>query len=110
MTRKVAATITAITGEKVIIGEAELNHALEEHFSMIPKDILLELVERVLKQPTKIFLQEKLHRYLLFYRLDNQKYLLVIIKQAATGNYFSTMYSTGKSIRNSHKGLIEIKP
>lgn len=55
MSRRVAAVITAITGERVIIGEAELNHAKQEHFSMLPRDILLELIERILKDPTKIF-------------------------------------------------------
>lgn len=105
MNRKVTAVITAITGDRIIIGEAELNHAMEEHFSMIPKDILLELIERILKDPTKIFEQKKLHQYHLFYRLDNGKYLVVIVKKADMGNYFSSMYSTGKLIRNSHKDL-----
>lgn len=109
MSRRIAAVITAITGDRIIIGEAELNHAKEEHFSMLPKDILLELIERILKDPTKIFEQEKLHQYLLFYRLDNHRYLVVIIKRADTGNYFSTMYSTGNSIRNSHKDLKEVR-
>jgi hypothetical protein len=110
MGRKVITVITAITGDRIVIGEAELNHAKEEHFSMLPTDILLELIERILKDPTKIFEQKKLNQYHLFYRLDNQKYLVVIVKRAHTGNYFSSMYSTGNSIRNSHKGLKEIKP
>lgn len=110
MNRKIAAVITAITGDRVIVGEDELHHANEEHFSMLPTDILLELIERILKDPTKIFKQHKLHQYLLFYRLDNRKYLVVIVKQTDTGNYFSSMYSTGSSIRNSHKGLKEVKP
>lgn len=110
MSRKVVTVITAITGDRVVIGEAELNHAKGEHFSMLPEDILLELIERVLKDPTKIFNEEKLHQYHLFYRLDNRKYLVVIVKKTPTGNYFSTMYSTGNTIRNSHKTLKEIKP
>ncbi len=77
---------------------------------MLPVDILLELIERILKDPTKIFEQEKLNQYHLFYRLDNERYLVVIIKKALTGNYFATMYSSGNSIRNIHKGLREIKP
>ncbi len=109
MTRKVAAVMTAITGDRIIIGAEELKHAKEEHFSMLPTDILLELIERILKDPTKILKQEKLHQYLIFYRLDNRRYLVVIIKQTDTGNYFSSMYSTGNSIRNSHKDLKEIK-
>lgn len=66
MTRKIAAIVTAVTGDRVIIGEAELHHAIEEHFSMLPIDILLELIERVLKDPTKIFEQEKQNQYHLF--------------------------------------------
>ncbi len=76
---------------------------------MLQTDILLELIERILKDHTKIFEQKKLHQYYLFYRLDNQKYLVVIIKKTETGNYFSSMYSTGSSIRNSHRELKEIK-
>lgn len=110
MHKKIVAVITAITGDRVVIGEAEFNHAKEEHFSMLPTDILLELIERVLKDPTKIFEQERLHQYHLFYRLDNQKYLVLIVKKTPIGNYFSSMYSTGNSIRNSHKDLKEIKP
>jgi len=110
MSRRVVTVMTAITGDRVVIGEAELNHAKEEHFQMLPIDMLLELIERILKDPTKIFEQKKLHQYHLFYRLDNQRYLVVIVKLTDTGNYFSSMYSTGNSIRNSHKDLTEIKP
>ncbi len=110
MTRRVVTIITAITGDRIVIGEAEFHHAKEAHFPMLPADILLELIERILKDPTKIFHQKKLHQYRLFYRLDNQKYLVVIVKQTHTGNYFSSMYSTGNAIRNSHKDLKEVKP
>ncbi len=110
MDRRIAAIITAITGDRIIIGEEELAHAMKEHFSMLPRDILLELIERILKDPSKIFEQQKLSQYHLFYQLDNQKYLVVIVKKTQTGNYFSSMYSTGSSIRNSHKGLKEIRP
>ena len=109
MTRRVVAVITAITGDRIVIGEAELNHAKEEHFSILPTDILLELIERILKDPTKIFEQKKLNQYHLFYRLDNGKYLVVIVKKADSGDYFSSMYSTGNLIRNSHKDLKEIR-
>lgn len=109
MERKIATIITAITGDRVIIGEEELKHALDEHFSMLPKNMLLELIERILKDPSKIFEQKKLNEYHLFYRLDNGKYLLVIVKKTETGNYFSSMYSTGSSIRNAHKDLEEVK-
>ena len=109
MNRRVVAVVTAITGDRIVIGEDEFRHAIDEHFSMLPPDILLELIERILKDPTKIFEQIKLSHYHLFYRLDNRRYLVVIVKKTPTGNYFSSMYSTGNSIRNSHKGLKEIK-
>ncbi len=108
--RKIAAIITAVTGDRIVVGEEELRHAIETHFPMLPSDILLELIERILKDPTKIFEQKKQSQYHLFYRLENRKYLVVIIKKVSTGNYFSTMYSTGVSIRNVHKNLKEIKP
>jgi hypothetical protein len=76
---------------------------------MIPSDMLLELIERILKDPTKIFEERTLHQYYLFYRLDHRKYLVVIVKKSETGNYFSTIYSTGETIRNKHKNLKEIK-
>lgn len=110
MSRKIVTVITAVTGDRVVIGEAEFNHAKDEHFSMLPSDILLELIERVLKDPTKVFEQQKLHQYHLFYRLDNRQYLVVIIKRIRAGSYFSSMYSTGPTMRNSHKNLKEVKP
>ncbi len=109
MTRKIVTIITAITNDRIVIGEAEFLHA-KEHFSMLPDDMVLELIERILKDPTKIFEEKALHQYYLFYRLDNGQYLVVIVKKAESGNYFSTMYSTGKNIRPKHKGLKEIKP
>lgn len=72
MERKVVAVMTAITGDRVVIGESEFNHAKGVHFPMLPSDMLLELIERVLKDPTKIFLQHKIHQYHIFYRLDSQ--------------------------------------
>jgi hypothetical protein len=109
MNRKVITVITAVTGDRVVVGEEELSHARDLHFMNIPTDILLELVERILRDPTKIFEQKKLHQYHLFYRLDNGRYLAIVIKKTETGNYFSTMYSTGKTIRNVHKDLKEVK-
>jgi len=71
---KIATVVTDANGDHVVIREAELKHAMTEHFSMLPRDMLLELIERILKDPTRIFIEEKAHRYYLFYRLDNQKY------------------------------------
>jgi len=109
MARQVVTVITAITGDRIVIGKAELDHAKEEHFQVFPIDMLLELIERILKDPTKIFEEKKLHQYHIFYRLDNRRYLVVLVKRTPTGNYFSTMYSTGRTIRNSHKKLKELK-
>jgi ssDNA-specific exonuclease RecJ len=110
MSRKIVAVITAITGDRVVIGEAEFNHAIKDHFQVLPSDMLLELIERVLKNPTKIFEEKKLHQYYLFYRIDHRRYLVAVIKRSESGNYFSTIYSTGTKIRNKHKKLKEIKP
>jgi hypothetical protein len=63
---------------------------------MLPDDMLLELIERVLKDPTKIFEEHNPHQYFLFYRLDS-------------GTYFFSMYITGNAIRPKHKKLKEIK-
>lgn len=88
MNRRIAAIITAITGDRIVVGEDELRHAKEEHFSMLPEDILLELIERILKDPTKIYEQKKLSQYHLFYRLDNRRYLVVIVKENPNGKLF----------------------
>jgi hypothetical protein len=52
--RKVVAIITDILGDRVVVGEKELEHAIDDHFSAIPQDIMLELLERVLKDPSEI--------------------------------------------------------
>lgn len=109
MSRRVVTVITAITKDRIVIGELEFLHA-KKHFPMLPDDMLLELIERVLKDPTQIFEEQKPHQYFLFYRLDNGQYLVVVIKKIASGSYFSTMYSTGDTIRPKHKNLKEVKP
>ena len=57
MSRKIISIITAITGDRVIIGADELDHALK-HF-ILPEDIFLELLERVLKDPNEVFVDDK---------------------------------------------------
>jgi hypothetical protein len=109
MHRKIVTVITAITGDRVVIGKEEFEHARNEHFQVLPEDMLLELIERILKDPTKLFEEKALHQYHIFYRIDNRKYLVVIVKKTDTGNYFSTMYSTGNTIRNKHLNLKEVK-
>jgi hypothetical protein len=44
MSRKIVTVITAATGDRVVIGDAEFNHAKDEHFTMLPSDMLLELI------------------------------------------------------------------
>lgn len=109
MSRRVVTVITAITKDRIVIGELEFLHA-KKHFPMLPDDMLLELIERVLKDPTKIFEEQKPHQYFLFYRLDSGQYLVVVVKKIESGSYFSTMYSTGDTIRSKHKKLKEVKP
>lgn len=108
MNRKIVTIITAITKDRIVIGESEFLHA-KKHFPMLPDDMLLELIERVLKDPTKVFEESKPHQYYLFYRLDSGQYLVVVVKKIESGSYFSTIYSTGKTIRSKHVKLKEIK-
>lgn len=110
MERRIEAVMTAITGYRVIVGYDEMRHA-QEHF-LLPDRIFLELLEQVLRDPTKIFVDDKRHPqvYHLFYRLENGRYICAIVKTAKSGHYFASMYSTGKTIRNTHKKLEEIKP
>ncbi len=109
MKRKIAKVITAITGDRVIVGELEIQHA-QEHF-LLPDQIFLELLELVLKDPDEILVDDlKAPRlYQLFYRLENGRYLCAVVKVASTGFFFSSMYPTGKTIRNAHKKLKRLK-
>lgn len=107
--RKIIAVITDALGDRVVVGDNELRHALHEHFEALPKDILLELIERVLKDPTVIYEEKATHFYHLFYRLENGKYLVAVIKKSKSGVFFSTIYPTGRSIRNKHKNLRKVK-
>lgn len=107
--RKIITIITDILGDRVVVGESELKHALEAHFDALPIDIMLELIERVLKDPTAVYEEKVAHAYHLFYRLENGKYLVAIIKKSKSGAFFATMYPTGKTIRNKHKKLKKVK-
>jgi hypothetical protein len=107
--RSIKTVITAITGDRVIVGKEELVHAMQ-HF-LLPEDIFLELLERVLKDPTDIFV-DKLRsprEYHIFYRLNDGRYLSAIVKRTDQGSFFCSMYSTGKSIRAKHKKLKRLK-
>ena len=103
--KHISAIITAITGDRVIVGKEELWHAMK-HF-MLPEDIFLELLERILKEPDKIYLDEQKQEktYYLFYQLFDKKYILAVVKIIDTGAYFASMYPTGNQIRPAHKKL-----
>ena len=104
------AIITDILGDRVVIGESELQHSIAEHFENLPENILLELIELVLNDPTFIFEETRGHFYHLVYRLDSGKHIVVVIKKSESGVFFSTVYPTGKSIRNKHKKLRKVNP
>jgi hypothetical protein len=108
--RKIVKVITAVTGDQVVVGEAELRHA-QEHF-LLPDHIFLELLELVLKDPDQILVDDlKAPRlYQLFYRLENKRFLCAVVKVASTGFFFASMYPTGTSLRNAHKKLKRLKP
>lgn len=93
----------------MIIGELELAHALDEHFGFVPRDVVLEILERVLRDPVAIFEEQTRHVFHIFYKIDRGKYLVAIIKKTSTGTYFATMYPTGTTIRGKHKKLRRIR-
>ncbi len=107
--REIATVITAITGDRVIVGKQELEHAML-HF-ILPEDIFLELLERVLKDPHEVYLDDtkKEKEYHLFYKILKFRYILAIVKVIEDGAYFTSMYTTGEDIRNSHKKLKKLK-
>jgi hypothetical protein len=41
MKRKIIAIITDILGDRVVVGEKELEHVIDNYFSAIPQDIML---------------------------------------------------------------------
>ena len=109
MKRKIVGVITAVNGERVVVCEDELDHALR-HFTL-PQDIFLELLERVLKDPSEVFVDDLTspNVYHLFYKLESGRYLLAIVKLLDDGNYLSSMYPTGKKIRGLHKKMKRLK-
>ena len=78
--RRRAAVIRAATGDDVIIGEQELRHAMR-HFT-----------------------------YRLFYRLEDGRYLLAVVKLTPAGAFLASMYPTGRSIRPSHRRFRKVLP
>ncbi len=109
--KKITSVITAVTGDRVIISEEALLHAINEHFQVVPKDILLEILERILKNPTVVFLESHSRQksYNFFYRLENRGYIVVVVKINVGGAFLATMYPTGKAPRKKHSQLKRIK-
>ena len=111
MKRKIVAVITAVTGDRVVVSEEALTHVINEHFRGVPQGIILETIERVLKDPSDIYRdgREKDREYDFFYRLENGDFIVVIVKVIAEGAYLSSMYPTGKRHRNKHKKFKRVK-
>lgn len=109
MKKRISAIITSIIGQRVSIFEDSLQHSIDRHFPLIPKDIVLEVIERVLKDPTDIYLEQKKHLFHLFYRFDSKHYIVVVVKETEDGHFFVTSYPTGKKQRQKHKNLKRIK-
>lgn len=109
MSQKILAVITAATGDRVSVSRDELLHC-QKHFTL-PQDILLELLERILKDPSDVFVDDLKFptEYDLFYRLETGRYLLAVVKRISKGCFFSTMYSTGRTIRPKHRKMKRIK-
>ena len=108
--RRRAAVIRAVTGDDVIIGEAELRHAMR-HFTL-PRDLVLSLISRVLENPTIVLVDDVRtpREYRLFYRLEDGRYLLAVVKITLVGAFFASMYPTGRSIRPSHRRFRRVLP
>ncbi len=109
MSKKIITIITSVLKYRVIVTKESVDHALK-HF-VLPEDIFLELLERILKDPTEVF--EEIHSeeksYHLFYKINQSKYILAIVKKATDGYFFTSMYATGSKIKSKHKHLKRIK-
>ncbi len=111
MSRKIIAVITAVTKDRVIVTEETMKHVIEEHYRGIPQDIILETMERVLKDPSDLYRDsgDKNKEYDFFYRLESGDFIVAIVKIIPDGAYLSSMYPTGKKHRNKHKRFKRVK-
>ena len=110
--RKIIAVITDALGDRVVVGEEELDHSIAGHFKVIPQDIILELLERILKDPSEIYRDDRKKEQIFnfFYRLEKgPRFIVVVIKVTPEGAFFSSMYPTGKGARNTHKNYKKVK-
>jgi hypothetical protein len=103
--RRVVRVIRAATKHRVRVCEAELAHA-GRHF-LLPRDLLLDLIERVLTRPTVVYADDSNPpaEYRHFYRLEGGRYILAVVKVLAEGAFFASMYPTGRRIRGSHRRM-----
>ncbi len=109
MSKKVAAVITDVLGDRVVVLGEALGHTIARHFPLFPQEIVLELIERVLRDPSDIFEEQKKHLFHLFYRFDSRHYIVVIVKRAPDGTFFVTAYPTGSTHRGKHKNLKRVR-
>lgn len=109
--QKIIAVVTAVTGDRVIVTEESIRHIIDEHFRGIPQGIILETLERVLKDPSDIYkdTHHENKEYNFFYRLEDGKFIVAIVKIKKDGAYLSSMYPTGKTHRAKHKGFKKVK-
>jgi phage-Barnase-EndoU-ColicinE5/D-RelE like nuclease2 len=109
MTKKISAVITDALGDRVVVLAEALAHTVERHFPLFPDEMVLELIERILRDPTDIFEEQKSHVFHLFYRLTSKHYMVAIVKRVPDGCFFVTAYPTGTTQRAKHKKLRRIR-
>jgi len=109
MSKKVAAVITDVLGDRVVVLAEALEHTIARHFTLFPKEIVLELIERVLRDPSDIFEEQKKHLFHLFYRFDSRHFIVVVVKRVSDGSFFVTAYPTGATYRGKHKNLKRVR-
>ncbi len=107
--KNIIAVITAATGDRVVITQTELKNHAQKHFPNLPLYILIEFIEKILKEPDHILLDPETNKHLLFYRIDEKKYVVVVIKRTDDGVYFSSIYPTGQDMRSKHKKFKKVK-
>ncbi len=110
--RKIVTIITDALGDRVVVGEKELEHSISEHFKIIPRDIILELLERILKDPSEVYRDDRKKEQIFnfFYRIEHgPRFIVAVIKVTKDGAFFSSMYPTGNGARNTHKHYKKVK-
>jgi hypothetical protein len=112
VSKKIITVITDALGDRVVVCENEFLHAIEDHFPEFPQDLVLQLLEKVLRDPTEVYRDDSSTEqiYNFFYKADiSQKFVVAVIKVTSDGAFFASMYPTGKKVRNSHKTFKKVK-